>query len=426
MFDGDALSETGRKLAGIDTRLCSDDELFEAVTGLAALRSFVETTEAHALAELDTRGATDRVHGMRTVAWAAAATGANRGPIHSRLKVGRALRTPFNHIDDAVTDGVLSFDHAKALVDAVNPRCVDGLTAAQDHIIALAEGATFTQWKRDIAALAEIADQDGIEPDPYEGNTFRLPTTLDGRTELTGTLDAANGLIVRTAIDTKADELFRRFTQDHQTTGDIAVPDRATLRALALVELLRTATGTTPGSGTAPRAEVTLIAYDHQTCDANGTPLPQAAVEVWGCDPEIWGVLINNMGIPIDVGHANRLATTAQRHAIAIRDGGCTFPGCDTPINWCDIHHAKDWHHGGPTDLDNLVALCRHHHGVTHRNGWTMTLDQHQTPHWTTPQGHHLTGQRHHRPHNTAPPGDPPNPNHPNSHTMTTGPPHAA
>ncbi len=253
MFDSVALCETGRKLAGSDVRLCSDEELFDAVGGLAALRSFVETTEAHVLAELESRGATDRVHGMRTVAWAAA-TGANRGPIHSRLQVGRALRCPFDRIDDAIVNGALSFDHAKALVDVTNPRCTDALAAAQDQIIDLAHGATFTQWKRDVTALAELADEDGIEPDPYAGNELRLPKTLDGRTDLSGTLDAANGLSVRTAIDTKADELFHQFTRDHDTTTDIAIPGRATLRALALVELLRTAIGAEPGTGTAPRA----------------------------------------------------------------------------------------------------------------------------------------------------------------------------
>lgn len=408
MFDPVALTETGRKLAGADAAVCSDAELFDAVRGLSALASFVACAQAHVLAELDVRGATDRVHGMRTVAWAASTTGTNRGPIHSLLHVGRALRSPFDTIDEAVTAGTLQFDHAKALVDVTNPRCVDGLAAAQGAIIDLAEGATFAQWKRDVTALAELADTDGIEPDPYEGNTLRLPKTLDGRTDLTGTLDAANGLTVRSAIDAKTDELFRRFTRDAEATPDLTVPSRATLRALALVELLRTATGAEPGTGTAPRAEVTLIAHDQETCDTDGTPLPQAATDVWGCDPEVWGVVIDKMGIPVDVGYAHRLATVAQRHAIAVRDGGCTFPGCDAPVNWCDMHHVVDWHLGGPTDLANLVALCRHHHGVTHRNGWTMALDDSQTPHWTTPSGDHLTGQRHHRQRPTGPPNDPP------------------
>src|SRR5699024_2919624 len=115
MFDHGQLGELGRGLAGVDVRGCSDEELFGGVRGLEALRSFVEVTEAHVLAELDARGSTNRVYGQRTVSWAASVTGSNRGPIHGRLKVGRALRSPFDQVDAAVCDGRLGFDHAKAL-----------------------------------------------------------------------------------------------------------------------------------------------------------------------------------------------------------------------------------------------------------------------------------------------------------------------
>ncbi|WP_369124700.1 HNH endonuclease signature motif containing protein, partial [Pseudomonas sp. CCI2.4] len=67
------------------------------------------------------------------------------------------------------------------------------------------------------------------------------------------------------------------------------------------------------------------------------------------------------------MGRDKRFATDHQRRAAAIRDGGCAFHGCDTPVSWCDLHHIDHWEHGGPTDLDNLICLCRHHHGVTHR-----------------------------------------------------------
>jgi hypothetical protein len=410
MFDPAALTETGRKIAGVDVRICTDADLEEAAVGLAALRSFVEVTEAHVLTELDARGATDRNHGMRTAAWAAAATGGARGPIVGRMKVGRSLRNHFDRVDEAVSDGRLSFDHAKTLSDVDNPRITDILAGSQDEIIDLAEASTFPQWKRDVTALAEHADADGPEPDPCAANELRLPKTLDGRTEIAGSLDAANGLLVRTAIDAKADELFRSYSHDHNLSGDLEIPSRPSLRAEALIELIRIAVGAEPGSVSAPRAEVTLVLHNEETCDAEGTPLPRAASDIWGCDPAVWAVVLDHMGIPVDVGSSSRLATIAQRRAIAVRDGGCTFPGCDAPIDWCDHHHVVDWRKGGPTDLSNLVALCRHHHGVTHRNGWTMTLDDDQVPHWTSPGGDHLIGQRHHRrpPPGGSPPDRPP------------------
>ncbi len=334
---------------------------------------------------------------MRTTAWVAATAGCNRGPIGGRLRVGRSLRNHFDRVDDAVCDERLSFDHAKALSDADNPRITEILAGSQDEIIALAMASTFDRYKRDLIALAEHADADGAEPDPFEGNELRIAKTMGGTTDLTGTLDAANGLLVRTALDAMTDRLFERFRQDRDLSPDLTIPKRSVLRALALAELIRTAMGADPDGGSAPRAQVTLVLHNTETCDADGSPLPRAAAEVWGCDPDLWTVVVDHMGIPVDVGHTARLATIAQRRAIAVRDGGCTFPGCDAPIDWCDHHHVVDWHSGGPTDLANLVALCRHHHVVTHRTGWTMTLDDDQVPHWTSPSGDHLTGQRHQR-----------------------------
>lgn len=395
-MDTSAVKATVQDLARVDVRCCAESELLQAATDLAEIISFAQTAHAHVLGRLDALGSTDVHYGMRTASWVASQSGTARGPIVGRLRVGRALRDHFDRIDEAVSSGGLSFDHAKALCDSANPRITDALAGVQDEILGLADGATFEQYKRDVAALAELVDTDGAEPD-VAVNRLSMPVTIDDTVKLEGTLDRANGLTLRTAINHKADELFRRYTRDAEQCPDLEIPNRATLRALALVELIRTAVGVEPGSGSAPRAEVTLVLHDHEATDTDGEPLPQADVDVWGCDPEVWAVVVDHMGIPVDVGHTHRLATIAQRRAITIRDGGCTFPGCDAPINWCDMHHIHDWHLGGPTDQANLVALCRHHHGVTHSTGWSMRLDDRQIPHWTSPSGHTLTGQRHHR-----------------------------
>jgi len=423
MFSIGELIELSRKGAGADAQLAGDAELLEAAVGLAEVISYAQTAQAHVLAELDARGVTDRDHGMKTVSYVAREAGCARGQLRGRLKTGRALRKQFDKVDEAVCDGRVTFDHAKTLADHANPRITDVLAAAQVELIDLAEASTFEAWKRDVIALAAYIDTDGAEPDPYVGNDLHLAKTLDGRTDISGSFDAALGAAVTQAIEAKADELFKRFSHDHGTTTDLPVPPRKVLRALALHELIRDALGAEPGTGTAPRAEVTLVLHNHDITDPDGTPIPRAAADVFGCAPDLWAVIVDQMGIPVDVGHTHRLATIAQRRAIAIRDGGCTFPGCDAPVNWCDHHHVTDWHLGGPTDLDNLVALCRHHHGVTHRNGWTMTLDEQQVPHWTTPSGDHLTGQRHHR-RCTDP--DPPGADPPGSGPPDEGPPERA
>jgi hypothetical protein len=101
-------------------------------------------------------------------------------------------------------------------------------------------------------------------------------------------------------------------------------------------------------------------------------------------------------------GRAKRIATRAQTLALIARDGGCTFPGCDKPPEWCQRHHITAWADGGRTDLDNLTLLCGHHHREFDRTGWTCHMtDGH--PHWTPPawidptrtprRNHHISRQ---------------------------------
>ena len=76
---------------------------------------------------------------------------------------------------------------------------------------------------------------------------------------------------------------------------------------------------------------------------------------------------------PLDVGRTTRVVQPAQRLALAVRDQGCVFPGCDRPLAWCDAHHLRHWLDGGPTDLANLALLCRAHHRTVHEGGWQLT-----------------------------------------------------
>jgi hypothetical protein len=75
---------------------------------------------------------------------------------------------------------------------------------------------------------------------------------------------------------------------------------------------------------------------------------------------------------PLEVGRTSRVVTAAQRAALAVRDNGCVFPGCERPLAWCDAHHLRHWLHGGPTDLANLALLCRTHHRAVHEGGWRL------------------------------------------------------
>ena len=90
------------------------------------------------------------------------------------------------------------------------------------------------------------------------------------------------------------------------------------------------------------------------------------------CDANLTRVVFGPDSQPLDVGRTKRLVTPALRIAVMARDLHCVFPGCDRPASWCDVHHLIPWSEGGPTSLDNLVLLCRHHHTLVHEGGWRI------------------------------------------------------
>ena len=52
----------------------------------------------------------------------------------------------------------------------------------------------------------------------------------------------------------------------------------------------------------------------------------------------------------------------------------CAIPGCTRHVSSTEAHHIHWWEHGGPTNLHNLIPLCRHHHDRIHKHGWRLTL----------------------------------------------------
>ena len=107
---------------------------------------------------------------------------------------------------------------------------------------------------------------------------------------------------------------------------------------------------------------------------AYGHALPPSTALRLACDCALTPIRIDDEGLPLNVGRTQRLATTAQRKALAVRDKGCTHPGCRIGPQWCDAHHLISWLDGGLTNLDNLVLLCRRHHSDIHYQQRLATL----------------------------------------------------
>ena len=100
--------------------------------------------------------------------------------------------------------------------------------------------------------------------------------------------------------------------------------------------------------------------------------IPNAARRL-ACDAGLLVVEEDAVGNVLNIGRRSRVIPPAMSRALAIRDGGCQFPGC-CETRYVEGHHIKHWADGGDTKLDNLVTLCRHHHRELHKGLFFLSL----------------------------------------------------
>jgi hypothetical protein len=121
-------------------------------------------------------------------------------------------------------------------------------------------------------------------------------------------------------------------------------------------------------------------------------------------------VVTGDAGEPLHLGKKKRLFSLAQRRALAVRDGGCAWPGCTAPVAWTEAHHIA-WvgRDDGDTDIDNGVLLCSFHHHLIHSSDeWEIRVHE-QAPHLVPKRWRGRPLPRHrmqrHRIHAADPPG---------------------
>ena len=91
-------------------------------------------------------------------------------------------------------------------------------------------------------------------------------------------------------------------------------------------------------------------------------------------------------GAVLDVGTWSYRPPTALDRHVRTRDVTCRFPGCGVPARECDLDHLIPFPQG-PTNAENLHALCRRHHQLKHDHNWTVEPLPHSGLRWTSPHG---------------------------------------
>ncbi|THV43294.1 HNH endonuclease signature motif containing protein [Glycomyces buryatensis] len=106
-----------------------------------------------------------------------------------------------------------------------------------------------------------------------------------------------------------------------------------------------------------------------------GRPISLARARLLACEGlVIPSVFDYSAGEAVELGRAARLPNTALRRKLELeQQGGCAWSGCSRPVAWTEAHHIVHWADGGKSNADNLILLCRFHHGRIHTPGWEVT-----------------------------------------------------
>ena len=90
----------------------------------------------------------------------------------------------------------------------------------------------------------------------------------------------------------------------------------------------------------------------------------------FACNANLIPLVLDGDTKILDLGMSKRLYNRYQRIALATRDKGCTWRGCDRPPAWCEAHHLTWYSHDGPTNMTNGALFCFYHHHLLHNGEW--------------------------------------------------------
>jgi len=413
-----------RAVTGTDA--LTDDSLVEFTVELERAGRLVDALRARAAADVEARsarvlgaeGLSDK-YGFRTGAqFVEFLTRVAPSEARRRVRVGSATRPGTTLLGDVIPAphpqiaralaAELGIDSASIII-----RCLDQASpAATADEIAVAETALVVAAAHDGADLVGVqarAWREALNPDGAEPREERLRRLRsfriereneNGLTPFNGLADPYFAAMLRTAID-KANRpgVEPRFLSEADRQSGLTLVETDDGTVVESVTDLRTrdqrnydvfqglitaglrSTGTKKGEMRG-LAQITAVITLDDLREGRGVawldhadePISAVTCGELECSIGLAKIIIGDNGEPLYLGRHKRYFTAAQMRALAVRDGGCVWPGCGAPASWADGHHVDGFHDDGPTDIDNGVLLCPYHHHKLHRSGFEIRM----------------------------------------------------
>ncbi len=393
---GELLARVGRARVEV----LDDGALGELVSELARLESRVQSVRLAVSAEADRRRVAEQTAETGTDAWLARLTGSTRQQMAGGLRLAGLLQDRYAATREAFAAGALRVEQVRVIVEAAEQAPAEAtpaqVAAAEEWLVARATGAgTRSGRPTDARRLRQVARRMFAVVDPElavrheaillgrETRTAQAETFLmlhdngDGSYSGRFRIPELHGHLLTAALDRLTAP--RRLGRDKagQPVVDLAAPggdwgaNFYELQGAALCELIEhLPTRELAGNG----CEVIVTLQLDALLTGLGTARLDTGIAITAgdarrlaCTAALVPAVLDSASMPLDLGRTRRLHTRTQRRALALLHDTCAVAGCERPFAWCEIHHHRlPWRRGGPTDLDNGLPLCGHHHRRAH------------------------------------------------------------
>jgi hypothetical protein len=351
------------------------------------------------LGEFDRRQAFRQEGATSVEAWSAERFGVSQSTARVDAHVAEKAQD-LPHLVGSLCEGEISFDKVRVLADVATPETEQGLCeqAQERSVRELAEVArTIAARARSASVSPSRCEQDGRYlrlHDEQRTVSLQLPTEAYAQTK--ACIDAwAQTVPVEEGTEVPLDQ--------RRCDGFMAMVDSAGSGSTGSGSTGSGSSGSgSSGSGNGAGTPNPFFVVAHVPLEAlvdeagqtselageleHGGLIDVETVQRIACDATVVVALDDKLGHTMYEGRARRFPSGAQRREVIRRDRRCRFPGCPN-ATFVRVHHLEEWKPGGGTDLPNLVLLCRHHHGVVHRNGWSMTGNANEELTITGPTG---------------------------------------
>jgi len=365
------LGEAARAMASVTTS--TGDE----IRTLAAARNAIDAAISERLAIMDESREHEAEGASSIGTWARRELRQDAGLTRQMVRAARTFHD-LPAVGEASQAGAISFEHVTSFTYALKHIGVGETQLIEEPLLEVAKHVAPAEFHAKVRQVREVAHPDDLDLAWLKGmdkRDIRLAKTADGW-HVTGFLDIETGAKLNTIL---------RNLSVPRDADDRRSPSVRRMEALDAICTAVLEHGLPSDNGIRPHINVTVEAETLQAM-ANEKALRSldldiqpATLEGFGpigpgllahllCGAELTPFLIKTIGTNIevlDVGRTERLATPRQAKAISLRQRGvCAAPSCWHPI--AHNHHVIWWSHGGSTNIDNLIGLCRRCHSLVH------------------------------------------------------------